>query len=211
MSGRVVLVGAGPGDPDLLTVRAARELERALIPVLRVLFERLLNDLVPRRVEAPAQLEQVFLNHGTPLSTQSGHIGKRPDLVQMLASVGLPDGLTVSSHEVPLQGAVSIAVDGDPFGQAFLVASPFLRNTSIGNLLGLCGASVPCGFTRDGLPVGLMIYGRAFHEGTVLRVARAFQQATDWHLRAPENAELRGFPYAGRGYAAVGPDREERA
>ena len=47
-------------------------------------------------------------------------------------------------------------------------------------------ASVPCGFTRDGLPVGLMIYGRAFQEQQVLRVGHAFQQATDWHRRTPE-------------------------
>jgi len=62
-----------------------------------------------------------------------------------------------------------------------------LRNTSVGNLLGLCGLSVPCGFTRAGLPIGLTIYGRAFHEDVVLRVGHAFQQATDWHLREPSS------------------------
>ncbi len=61
----------------------------------------------------------------------------------------------------------------------------YLRNTSIGNGLGLCGLSVPCGFTRAGLPIGLMIYGKPFHEDVVLRVGYAYQQATDWHLRRP--------------------------
>jgi aspartyl-tRNA(Asn)/glutamyl-tRNA(Gln) amidotransferase subunit A len=61
----------------------------------------------------------------------------------------------------------------------------YLRNTAIGNILDLCGLSVPCGFTGDGLPIGLMIYGRSFHEDTVLRVGHAYQQATDWHLRTP--------------------------
>jgi aspartyl-tRNA(Asn)/glutamyl-tRNA(Gln) amidotransferase subunit A len=63
----------------------------------------------------------------------------------------------------------------------------YLRNTSIGNGLGLCGMSVPCGFTRAGLPIGLMIYGKPFHEELVLRVGQAYQRATDWHRRTPPN------------------------
>jgi aspartyl-tRNA(Asn)/glutamyl-tRNA(Gln) amidotransferase subunit A len=62
----------------------------------------------------------------------------------------------------------------------------YLRNTAIGNILDLCGLSVPCGFTGDGLPIGLMIYGRPFHEETVLRIGHAYQQATRWHLRRPD-------------------------
>ena len=60
-----------------------------------------------------------------------------------------------------------------------------LRNTSIGNILALCGLSVPCGFTAGGLPVGLMIYGKPFDEAPVLRVGHAYQQSTDWHRRHP--------------------------
>ncbi len=62
----------------------------------------------------------------------------------------------------------------------------YLRNTAIGNILDLCGLSVPCGLTGDGLPIGLMIYGRPFHEDTVLRIGHAYQQATDWHLQRPD-------------------------
>lgn len=61
----------------------------------------------------------------------------------------------------------------------------YLRNTSIGNGLGLCGLSVACGFTAAGLPIGLLIYGKPFQEDVVLRVGYAFQQATDWHRRTP--------------------------
>ena len=60
-----------------------------------------------------------------------------------------------------------------------------LRNTAIGNILDLCAVTVPCGFTADGLPVGLMIYGKSFDEATVLRIGTAFQRATDWHTRMP--------------------------
>ncbi|MFP4035938.1 MAG: amidase [Desulfobacteraceae bacterium] len=59
----------------------------------------------------------------------------------------------------------------------------YLRNTSIGNMLNLCGLSIPCGFTRDGLPIGLMLYAKPFDETTALRAGAAFQTVTDWHLR----------------------------
>ncbi|MBI4012517.1 MAG: amidase [Candidatus Rokubacteria bacterium] len=68
----------------------------------------------------------------------------------------------------------------------------YLRNTSLGNILNLCAVSLPCGFTRDGLPIGLMIYAKPFREEMALRVAHAYEQATDWHGRRPELAWARG-------------------
>lgn len=53
------------------------------------------------------------------------------------------------------------------------------------NLAGLPAVSVPAGFS-DGLPVGLQIIGNYFREAQVLNVAHQYQQATDWHQRAPE-------------------------
>jgi aspartyl-tRNA(Asn)/glutamyl-tRNA(Gln) amidotransferase subunit A len=50
--------------------------------------------------------------------------------------------------------------------------------------LGLPVVSVPCGFV-DGLPVALALVGRRFEDATVLRLAHAFQLATDWHERRP--------------------------
>jgi len=58
-------------------------------------------------------------------------------------------------------------------------------NTNFGNLLGQCGVSVPCGFTAKGLPVGLQICARPFAEDVALRIAHAYEQATDWHLARP--------------------------
>ena len=56
------------------------------------------------------------------------------------------------------------------------------------NLAGVPGVSIPCGFS-DGLPIGLQILGRHFEEATILRVAHAYQQVTDWHRRTPSLAE----------------------
>ena len=52
------------------------------------------------------------------------------------------------------------------------------------NIAGLPAISVPCGFV-DSLPVGLHIMGKPFDESTILRVAYAYEQATDWHKTRP--------------------------
>ena len=60
-----------------------------------------------------------------------------------------------------------------------------LRNTRPFNILGLPTISVPCGFTSAGLPIGMQITGAPWAEGTVLPLAYAYEQATDWHKRRP--------------------------
>ena len=54
------------------------------------------------------------------------------------------------------------------------------------NLAGLCGISVPCGFSRSGLPIGLQLLGKPFGEPSLLRAAHAYEEATDWHGKRPE-------------------------
>ncbi|WP_153126365.1 Asp-tRNA(Asn)/Glu-tRNA(Gln) amidotransferase subunit GatA [Peribacillus tepidiphilus] len=54
------------------------------------------------------------------------------------------------------------------------------------NLAGVPGISVPCGFSAEGLPLGLQIIGKHFDESTVYRVAHAFEQATDHHTKKPQ-------------------------
>jgi len=56
------------------------------------------------------------------------------------------------------------------------------------NLAGICGLSIPCGLTREGLPMGMQILGKAFDEARVLQVARAFERETDHHLHKPHLA-----------------------
>jgi len=54
------------------------------------------------------------------------------------------------------------------------------------NYLGLPAASVPMGFTSNGLPAGFQLVGRPFTEGMLLRIADAYQRSTDWHRQHPE-------------------------
>jgi aspartyl-tRNA(Asn)/glutamyl-tRNA(Gln) amidotransferase subunit A len=64
------------------------------------------------------------------------------------------------------------------------------------NLAGLPALSLPCGFDRDGLPIGLQLIAPAFAEETALRAGDAYQRATDWHLRRPPLADA-AAPAAG--------------
>jgi aspartyl-tRNA(Asn)/glutamyl-tRNA(Gln) amidotransferase subunit A len=57
--------------------------------------------------------------------------------------------------------------------------------TISGNLAGLPGVSVPCGFTKAGLPIGLQLLAAPFEEEKLLRVARMHERAIDWHTRRP--------------------------
>ncbi|MBF0558218.1 MAG: Asp-tRNA(Asn)/Glu-tRNA(Gln) amidotransferase subunit GatA [Nitrospirae bacterium] len=54
------------------------------------------------------------------------------------------------------------------------------------NLAGVPAMSLPCGFTKDNLPVGLQIIGKHFDEQTIFKVAYAYEQSTDWHTRRPK-------------------------
>jgi aspartyl-tRNA(Asn)/glutamyl-tRNA(Gln) amidotransferase subunit A len=60
-----------------------------------------------------------------------------------------------------------------------------IRNTLPFDVYGIPAISVPCGFTRAGLPIGLQIAGRRSGEAAVLALAHAYQVATDWHRREP--------------------------
>ena len=53
------------------------------------------------------------------------------------------------------------------------------------NLAGIPGISIPCGFSRENLPIGLQIMGRHFDEGKLLRVAYTFEKNTEFHLKKP--------------------------
>ena len=59
------------------------------------------------------------------------------------------------------------------------------RNTHMFDVLGLPAISVPCGLTRDGMPIGLQIAGSRFAEARMLALAHAYERITDWHNRQP--------------------------
>ena len=69
------------------------------------------------------------------------------------------------------------------------IRGALLRLTRPGNLTGLPVVSLPCGFSKENLPIGLQLFGRLFDEATLLRVAYAYEQATPWHKMFPPDPE----------------------
>jgi aspartyl-tRNA(Asn)/glutamyl-tRNA(Gln) amidotransferase subunit A len=65
-------------------------------------------------------------------------------------------------------------------------AGRLTRFTAPFNLTGLPALSLPCGFTKEGLPIGLQIVSRAWGDAKVLNVGYAFEQATEWHKQIPK-------------------------
>jgi aspartyl-tRNA(Asn)/glutamyl-tRNA(Gln) amidotransferase subunit A len=101
----------------------------------------------------------------------------RREVMALLENV---DALIFPGHAAPAQRFEDVALDR--------IVVPGSRYTNVWNLLGLPAVVVPCGVSRDGLPVAIQIVGRPFDEATVLRIARAYERATDWHIRRPDPA-----------------------
>jgi aspartyl-tRNA(Asn)/glutamyl-tRNA(Gln) amidotransferase subunit A len=104
---------------------------------------------------------------------------------QVLWTLRDVDALLVPTTMAPARPLAAITVDFETYLAYNLKVH---RNTGLGNILDLCGVSVPCGFTSEGLPIGLMIYAKPFAEDMALRVAYAYEQATEWHTRHPDLA-----------------------
>ena len=87
------------------------------------------------------------------------------------------DGLLCPTTLMPALPISEIAPDLGQFRERYKddAAERYTRNASMGNQLGLCGISLPCGFTEKGLPIGLQIYAKAFREDVALSLAAAFE------------------------------------
>ena len=64
--------------------------------------------------------------------------------------------------------------------------TPLAAFTRAANYVGACALSLPAGFSPAGLPIGVQLMGAPFADATLVRIGRAFQAATDWHLRRPD-------------------------
>ena len=83
-------------------------------------------------------------------------------------------------------GAPKIGQDMVPVGDELESKLTLIsRLTRPFNLPGIPTISLPCGFTSEGLPIGLQLAGRPFEEATILRAAHAYEQITEWHTHRP--------------------------
>ena len=113
------------------------------------------------------------------LDIQAGLKAIRNDVKQFFETV---DTVLVPTVMTP---PVSVAFCHSSLDAYSKINVSCLRNTAIGNILNLSAVTVPCGFNLQGLPIGLMIYGKPFDEIKILKIARSFQEKTRWHLERP--------------------------
>jgi aspartyl-tRNA(Asn)/glutamyl-tRNA(Gln) amidotransferase subunit A len=92
------------------------------------------------------------------------------------------DLLVTPTTPLPAPAIADLKKDPEALRPAELI---LLRNTRPFNVWGLPAVSLPCGFTKSGLPIGLQIVGPHWREDLVLRLAHGYEQATLWHQRRP--------------------------
>ncbi len=178
-------LGAQVDHFDFLTARAAHQLNpRGLVVaaeaygINRTLVEEHFDELDPVAAFRLAKGREVPAHEY--LAIMRERVRLRAETRDALHDV---DALLAPTVMIPPPRLADADEDPQAYSEANLAC---IRNTAVGNLLDLCALSVPCGFTAEGLPVGLMICAKPFDEAMLLRVGRAFQDATDWHLRSPD-------------------------
>ena len=100
---------------------------------------------------------------------------------QVLRTLEDVDLLLLPTVGVPAQ---PLTPDPQITGPENVNRTPYLL-TTVPSLANLPALAVPCGFSDEGLPLGMQIAGRPFDEATVLRAGHAYEQATEWHTRRP--------------------------
>ncbi|HYO83416.1 MAG TPA: amidase [Bryobacteraceae bacterium] len=147
--------------------------------------------------EAHAFHEQMLREHphryhpGTRTSIKGGQTVSSAAYIQSRREM---DRLRAESQK--LFADVDVLITPTAPGPAFKFGAgrlAFLRNTAPWNLLGLPSVSIPCGFTANGLPIGLQITGAAGRDDVVIAAADAYQRVTDWHLRRPPLTQTASF------------------
>jgi len=96
------------------------------------------------------------------------------------------------SHDFLITSTTPIAAPTIEGNDAVEQAARLTRFTAPFNLAGLPALSIPCGFTKSGLPIGLQIVSRAWADAKVLNAGYAFEQAAEWHERRPD-IDPKGF------------------
>ena len=121
-----------------------------------------------------------FISAADYVQAQRARVMFSRQSLELLKQVDILAGPTepITAHRI---GATEVQVGGTTVGSI-----PALTQcTRAFNVNGFPAITVPCGFSESGLPIGLQLAGRPFDEETVLRVAYAYEQATEWHNRRP--------------------------
>lgn len=162
-----------PERPSLpVTMVEALQYHENLIKEKRDLYGSLTLERIMRG-ENTSATEYAELTYQLKLS--------RKAIAQVFSDVDLL--VTPTLPQLPVR--IEDAFEPVPIGTVSGMTTILIRNTAPFNVYGTPAVSLPCGFSREGLPVGLQICGPALGEIDVLALAHAYQRRTDWHLRTP--------------------------
>jgi aspartyl-tRNA(Asn)/glutamyl-tRNA(Gln) amidotransferase subunit A len=171
-------LGAVVSERALPRTAELRETQRAILSVDAATFhrERLAERAadfgadVLQRLRAGQQIGGMETAHARRAAVEIRH-----EWVEMLG-----DDSLILTPTTPIAAPAREGQD------AVAAAARLTTNTSPFNLTGFPAVSVPCGFTRAGLPIGLQLAAAPWREALLLRAARAYEAATSWHERHPQ-------------------------
>jgi aspartyl-tRNA(Asn)/glutamyl-tRNA(Gln) amidotransferase subunit A len=178
------LPGNGVGDTDFYHHDLIEKYGLNYMPIDRARFARIDN---PPAGSKPATAADAARDHQTLANTRrmiDSHFNGF-DLVVVPTTRQNPAKINESLAREAKAGPTGEPSGGDAKVYDWFAPGGGCTNTSPFDAYGIPAISVPCGFTKAGLPIGLMIAGPHFTEGKVLALAYAYQQATDWHKQRP--------------------------
>jgi aspartyl-tRNA(Asn)/glutamyl-tRNA(Gln) amidotransferase subunit A len=195
---------------DDLNAEVAAAVEQALAVISALVADVREIQLAEMRIEVPmdrtVQAAEAFAFHAADIARtpelyqpetlrriRSGENISAPEYIQrrreldqarrraqdIFADVDL---LVTPTTPLPAPAIADLKKDPEALRPAELI---LLRNTRPFNVWGLPAVSVPCGFTKGGLPIGLQVVGPHWREDLVLRLAHGYEQVTPWHQRCP--------------------------
>ena len=159
-----------PQTPESMVSVFNAEIEAFHTPIMRR-YKELYDPVTIERFNSITKVSSIeYTNARNEMNENRRTISDK--LFKGIDVIILPTTLTapLSIADAKVKGPRALAVDS---------TIPF-------NYYGLPAISIPCGFTNDGLPLGMQIAGPQWGESKVLDVANKFQKATNWHLKHPE-------------------------
>jgi len=180
------LPGSGAGDADFYHHDLIQKYGLNYMPPTRARFERLENPPPGTKAATAADAARAHQMLMTTRRMIDASV-KDFDLVIVPTTRGLAPKINDSlAHELAGGGMGGGAGGAKPTKvYDWFEGGGGCTNTSPFDAFGIPAISLPCGFTSNGMPIGLMIAGPHFSEGKVLALAYAYQQATDWHTKRP--------------------------
>jgi aspartyl-tRNA(Asn)/glutamyl-tRNA(Gln) amidotransferase subunit A len=176
-------LGAEPVEVDFTQLGIALETGMAIVRAEMAVYHR---PWYEQRLEAygPGLRERFATGQQMPAATYIGAQRARERVrADLYAALDVAD--VIATPTLPVT-ATRIGSDQVQIGERSVnIGDQLTRFTYPFNLSGFPAVSVPCGFDRDGLPIGLQLAAGPWQEALLVRVGHAYQQATDWHRRRP--------------------------